>query len=253
MSESTCSTCGKTWKTGRDGSHSCIVQMAATIESLRAQLERDHDSITLPNGIQMCAAMVQQLVVDNHDKGNELVKLRSQIEKAHQQLADLAEEDTAKWVRIRELEAEQLPNEQGTNRYGLDVAYFRKTINRELNRDLRNFKPDELARVLARLSRTADKAVMHEPEFKLEAHSGEAVAWVAGSHDVRALKDLSGLEYGTILFTSPPAEKVPDYLDDMDRVPASVSHGEGWSTSAAYAFGWNACRQAMLAAQEGEK
>ena len=70
---------------------------------------------------------------------------------------------------------EQLPNEQGTNRYGLDVAYFRKTINRELNRDLRNFMPNELARVLARLSVTADKQVIHEPEFS-EAHNLEQQA-----------------------------------------------------------------------------
>jgi hypothetical protein len=57
-------------------------------------------------------------------------------------------------------------NENGTNRYGVDVSYFRKTINRELNRDLRNFKPDELARVLARLSVTADNQVIFEPEFQ---------------------------------------------------------------------------------------
>ena len=57
------------------------------------------------------------------------------------------------------------PSEVGTNRYGLDVGYFRKTINRELNRNLVDFKPDELARVLARLSRTADSTVMKEPEF----------------------------------------------------------------------------------------
>lgn len=57
------------------------------------------------------------------------------------------------------------PNEIGKNRYGVDVAYFRKTINRELNRSLYDFKPDELARVFARLSVTADRSVIHEPEF----------------------------------------------------------------------------------------
>lgn len=58
------------------------------------------------------------------------------------------------------------PIENGKNRYGVDVGYFRRTINRELNRPLSDFRPDELARVLARLSRTADPSVMHEPEFK---------------------------------------------------------------------------------------
>ena len=60
------------------------------------------------------------------------------------------------------------PIENGKNRYGVDVAYFRRTINRELNRPLTDHTPQELARVLARLSRTAAPEVMHEPEFKLE-------------------------------------------------------------------------------------
>lgn len=67
--------------------------------------------------------------------------------------------------RVKELEQNQLPVENGKNRYGLDVSYFRNAINRELNRELVNHKPDELARVLARLSRTADESVMFEPEF----------------------------------------------------------------------------------------
>ena len=67
---------------------------------------------------------------------------------------------------LAEKDERSTPVENGKNRYGLDVAYFRKTINRELNRPLSDFRPDELARVLARLSRTADPSVMHEPEFK---------------------------------------------------------------------------------------
>lgn len=58
------------------------------------------------------------------------------------------------------------PLEQGRNRYGLDVGYFRKTIDRELNRGLTDYKPDELARVLARLSVTADNRVLFEEEFQ---------------------------------------------------------------------------------------
>tara|TARA_S200002703_G_scaffold101771_1_gene88196 strand:+ start:445 stop:900 length:456 start_codon:yes stop_codon:yes gene_type:complete len=84
----------------------------------------------------------------------ENAELRQRLEKAE------AERD--------ELRSEKLPNEKGSNRYGLDVAYFRKTINRELNRDLTNFKPSELARVLARLSVTADKSVISETEFSSE-------------------------------------------------------------------------------------
>lgn len=58
-----------------------------------------------------------------------------------------------------------VPNEQGKNRYGLDMAYFRNLINREMNRPLVDFRPDELARVFARASRTADATVLQEPEF----------------------------------------------------------------------------------------
>lgn len=53
----------------------------------------------------------------------------------------------------------------GSNRYGLDMSYFRNLFDRELNKPLADFTPKELARVLARASRTADPDVMHEPEF----------------------------------------------------------------------------------------
>lgn len=53
----------------------------------------------------------------------------------------------------------------GKNRYGLDMSYFRNLFDRELNKPLADFTPKELARVLARASRTADPDVMHEQEF----------------------------------------------------------------------------------------
>lgn len=58
-----------------------------------------------------------------------------------------------------------VPNEQGTNRYGLDMSYFRKLINRELNRPLTDFRPDEFARVCARMAAAADRSVLQESEF----------------------------------------------------------------------------------------
>ena len=50
------------------------------------------------------------------------------------------------------------------NRYGVDVTYFEKWIVRSL-KDLENYKPDELARELGRMSRTADSSVLLEEEF----------------------------------------------------------------------------------------
>ncbi len=57
--------------------------------------------------------------------------------------------------------------ETGINQYGVDIGYFRNTINRELNRSLSNFKPEELARVFARMALAADKEVLMEPEFQV--------------------------------------------------------------------------------------
>ncbi len=51
-----------------------------------------------------------------------------------------------------------------SNRYGVDITYFKKWIARAF-RDMNDYKPDELARELARMSRTADSAVIMELEF----------------------------------------------------------------------------------------
>jgi hypothetical protein len=61
-----------------------------------------------------------------------------------------------------------VPDERGTNEYGLDMSYFRSLFNRELS-SLKNFRPDELARVLARAARTADASVLQENEFQPSA------------------------------------------------------------------------------------
>ncbi|GAB0151063.1 hypothetical protein [Marinobacterium sp. BA1] len=78
-----------------------------------------------------------------------------------------------------QLKDEVPPNECGSNRYGLDCSYFRGVINRELNRPLVDFKPDELARVLMRMAVTADAAVLSEPEFlrrvDLAQHDAEVI------------------------------------------------------------------------------
>jgi len=64
-----------------------------------------------------------------------------------------------------------------SNQYGLDNDYFERKIA-ILHRDgLRNWRPDELARELARMSRTADKSVMHETEFAAPVDERQPVAW----------------------------------------------------------------------------
>ena len=66
-------------------------------------------------------------------------------------------------------QAADVPNEKGSNRYGLDMAYFRRLFNRELNIRLSDYRPDELARVLARAARAADREVLGEAEFRTDA------------------------------------------------------------------------------------
>ena len=52
-----------------------------------------------------------------------------------------------------------------TNEYGLDVDYFERLIKRELS-DIRSQTPNDLARVFARMSKTADESVIFfEDEF----------------------------------------------------------------------------------------
>lgn len=50
------------------------------------------------------------------------------------------------------------------NEYGLDTQYFINKLSLII-RDAENYTPDEMARELARLSITADKAVILESEF----------------------------------------------------------------------------------------
>lgn len=95
----------------------------------------------------------------------------------------------------------KVPIENGKNRYGLDVSYFRNLINRELNGSLENFKPDELARVFARAARAADSSVLEEEEFRAKSQEnagcGKCRYYLKHStqclhlHDVRA--GLSGM------------------------------------------------------------
>lgn len=79
--------------------------------------------------------------------------------------------------------------ENGKNRYGLDVAYFRNLFNRELNRTLQDYRPAELARNLLRMARTADISVFAEPEFtgalkvQWQAEALESIADEAAQND----------------------------------------------------------------------
>lgn len=68
----------------------------------------------------------------------------------------------AKPVPADKPEAPEAP--KGTNRYGLDIGYLSEKLGLLL-RDIDSHKPDEAARVLARLSKVADESVLREPEF----------------------------------------------------------------------------------------
>lgn len=55
-----------------------------------------------------------------------------------------------------------------TNSFGLDAAYFSDKLSLVL-RDLGHFTPEELARALARMARTACEGVLWEAEFTVQA------------------------------------------------------------------------------------
>lgn len=110
---------------------------------------------------------------------------------------------------------DQIPNEHGKNRYGLDMAYFRALFNRELNRPLVDYRPDELARVLARAARMADAAVLQEAEFQpARAQGGEVepVAW----------KSTGGYYADTLHFSRGAAEEAAARSNE-----AAENHGDG--------------------------
>lgn len=68
------------------------------------------------------------------------------------------------WQEMLEVAPKWPGAARGSNRYGLDVGYFTQKMMRMV-RDMGDFKPAEMARVLARMSKTADSAVLAEPEF----------------------------------------------------------------------------------------
>ena len=103
-------------------------------------------------------------------------KFGKELEKRWNEYHELRELNKELQGEIERLKALVPPVETGKNRYGLDVGYFRRAINRDLNRGLENYQPDELARVFPRLSVTADKSVMREAEFEgREIPLGDAV------------------------------------------------------------------------------
>lgn len=98
--------------------------------------------------------------------------------------------------------------ENGKNRYGLDVGYFRDLFNRELNRSLENYRPDELARNLLRMARTADESVIKEAEF-----TGELKAEWQAEH----LTELS-LQIGLGKQTVTPSQIAIALLDGANKL-----------------------------------
>ncbi|TPG86734.1 hypothetical protein EAH72_34410 [Pseudomonas caspiana] len=68
--------------------------------------------------------------------------------------------------------AQVRPASAGKNRFGLDMDYLKRRLNR-LIRDLADFPPDEAARELARIARTADATVLAEDEFNLGESVGQ--------------------------------------------------------------------------------
>ncbi len=157
--------CGFKWLQGKSGQHQCGSYYQAKIEKLELKLKHktalSNDSIAQVNKADQRIEIACEILRTGNPKfnmnhmGDVLICSVSQVVDAFNGLKD----------ENVELKESQPSIENGTNRYGVDVSYFRNVINRELNRSLRDFKPDELARVFARMARTACEEVLTEAEF----------------------------------------------------------------------------------------
>jgi hypothetical protein len=116
------------------------------------------------------------------------------------------------------------------NDYGLDVQYFRKWLDRLS--DISRYKPSELARELARMSRTADDKVMLEDEFAGEriAELAQELAHIKVLAEDRRLFIVNGEEFGYI--SKPTSETDSAYMifmqcsldDDLAGKQALAEH-----------------------------
>lgn len=88
---------------------------------------------------------------------------RKEGETPAEQLAEAKEEIARLKAELAALKSSS-PAAAGTNKFGLDVSYFHKKLSQVMG-DLGSYTPAELARVLARLCRTADAKVLAEVEF----------------------------------------------------------------------------------------
>lgn len=93
------------------------------------------------------------------------------------------------------------------NRYGVDVGYFEKWIKRSLS-DLSNYKPDELARELARMARTADSEVLKEDEF-----NGASIREVRFESALWTCKHLASFSIGESEALSLQMDNIRKFID----------------------------------------
>lgn len=132
-----------------------------TYEELAAQVERLRDTENERNEIAAYVWSLKNELRVLIDHCNTIEEPGAVIELAENMLSE-----TPAYAIKRIKEQWNCPTiENGKNRYGLDVAYFRRLFNRELNRSLSDYKPSELARNLLRMARTADNSIIAEDEF----------------------------------------------------------------------------------------
>jgi hypothetical protein len=70
---STCCTCGYSWKTGRDGSHSCAVELEKSLKNLKAEIvSLAIDGLTTDGAHHkqwFLNEILSKLIVDNQEWG----------------------------------------------------------------------------------------------------------------------------------------------------------------------------------------
>lgn len=176
--------------------HSIYKEAADEIESLRAKLAEANEFIEAVSA--QCESVEKQL------------------EKAHQQLADLAEDDQAKAVRIRELEAQS--GENRTSDFGSTLENGLQVLCKAMGVSTERYDTDQsdIECCMDCFKDAADliqqSGFAWDDDEGLFKQNGEAVAWMDQDgclHTTLNSAEFSGRP-ATPLYISPPDAKVPE-------------------------------------------
>lgn len=198
-----------------------------------AEQERDTQQFRADE-IEYQRNMAMQTIDSQHA---EIESLRAQLKAAQEQepVCWRRPDDTGHWIYRDDnpsksgliwdalytapIPAQQSKEIRGSNEYGLDMGYLEGKLN-ILLRDIDRHRPDEAARVLARLAKVADEKVLSEPEFAQQSPAvaqGELIKGEAYQAGLWSMSNAEAMiEDGNAINGQSPAVPVPDNKHDSE-------------------------------------